>query len=108
LPSGSSWSSLWKNYIICGCCRAIRRSDATCTICGDAPPKSEPMIVRLSDGTEHKVWPAAMGAEGRYEDWVYLEMLEREWKRPLTDEDRFLNIGEANRPAARAVIVIIF
>jgi hypothetical protein len=49
-----------------------------------------------------------MGAEGRYEDWVYLQMLEREWKRPISDSDRFLDIAEASRPAARAVIALIF
>jgi hypothetical protein len=26
-----------------------------------------------------------MGAEGRYEDWVYLQMIEHEWKRPVSD-----------------------
>lgn len=49
-----------------------------------------------------------MGAEGRYEDWVYLIMLEREWMRPLTEADHFLTISESHRPAARAVIVLVF
>ena len=26
--------------------------------------------------------PTFMGAEGRYEDYVYLQMLQREWERP--------------------------
>jgi hypothetical protein len=49
-----------------------------------------------------------MGAEARYEDWVYLAMLEREWKRPLVDADRFSEIPEPSRPAARAALVLIF
>jgi len=49
-----------------------------------------------------------MGAEGRYEDWVYLKMLEREWKRPLTDADQFSAIPSSKRPAARGVIVLLF
>jgi hypothetical protein len=49
-----------------------------------------------------------MGAEERYEDWVYLRMLEREWKRPLVDADRYLEIPEPSRPAPRAALVVIF
>jgi hypothetical protein len=49
-----------------------------------------------------------MGAEGRYEDYVYLEMLEREWMRPVTDADRFLTIAERSRPSARAIVVLVF
>ena len=49
-----------------------------------------------------------MGAEGRYEDWVYLMMLEREWLRPVTDADRFHSIPEQNRPSARAIVVLVF
>src|ERR1700719_2868911 len=108
LPSGASWASLWSNYIICEHCTGIRRSDANCTVCGGPIPKFEPVTIRSPNGKEYKVPQAAMGAEGRYEDWVYLAMLEREWKRPLSDGDRFLNIAEANRPSARAAIAIIF
>jgi hypothetical protein len=67
-----------------------------------------PVIMRGADGKEHEIMHAFMGAEGRYEDWVYLIMLEREWKRPLADADRFLDIAASSRPAARSVIAIIF
>jgi len=49
-----------------------------------------------------------MGAEGRYEDWVYLKMLEREWKRPVLESDRFMDIAESNRPSPQAAIVLLF
>ncbi len=49
-----------------------------------------------------------MGAEARYEDWVYLRMIEREWKRPLTDIDSLSDIPESKRPTARAALVLIF
>jgi len=64
--------------------------------------------MRMSDGSEHQIMPAFMGGEGRYEDWVYLIMLEREWLRPLTDADRFLNVAESSRPSARAIVVLVF
>jgi hypothetical protein len=51
---------------------------------------------------------ALMGAEGRYEDWVYLMMLEREWKRPLTEEDQYTKVFEGSRPSARASVVLTF
>ncbi len=51
---------------------------------------------------------AFAGAEGRYEDWVFLYMLEQEWKRTLTEGDLLLNVSEADRPSPRAVIAIIF
>jgi hypothetical protein len=64
--------------------------------------------VRLEDGAEHQVFDAFMGAEERYEDWVYLRMLEREWKRPLVDADDLSEVPESSRPAARAALVLVF
>ena len=61
-----------------------------------------------SDGIEHRLPAASMGGEGRYEDWVYLQMLEREWLRPLSDADRFLSISEHSRPSPRAIVILVF
>lgn len=108
LPPSDSWTSLWKGYIRCEKCSGIRKIEGACPACNESLPNSEPVEVRLDDGRVLRVPQAFAGAEGRYEDWVYLTMLEREWKRPLTDADRFLDIGEGNRPASRAVIVIVF
>ena len=108
LPEGKSWAALWTGYVRCGTCSGIRKLDNPCPSCQDPTPCSEPSRVRLADGRELQVPPAFMGAEGRYEDWVYLSMLETEWTRPLTDSDRFLNISEDKRPAARSVIVLVF
>jgi hypothetical protein len=49
-----------------------------------------------------------MGAEGRYEDWVYLGMMEREWKRPVADDDRFSVFSRESAPSPRASIVLLF
>jgi hypothetical protein len=49
-----------------------------------------------------------MGAEGRYEDWVYLGMMEREWKRPVADDDRFSGFSRESAPSPRASIVLLF
>lgn len=46
-----------------------------------------------------------MGGEGRYEDYIYLQMLEREWARPVV---KFRGLSSAEAPSARAVFVIVF
>jgi len=62
----------------------------------------------MVDGREVDVARAYAGAEGRYEDYVLLQMLEREWKRPLTEADLPHGPGRTDGPAARAVIVVMF
>lgn len=108
LPEGSSWASLWSGYVLCGGCSGIRKVTKSCPACGAPVPAVRQHVVRLADGCEHIVSDVFMGAEARYEDWVYLRMLEREWKRPLTDADRFLDVSESARPSARAPLVLIF
>jgi hypothetical protein len=59
-------------------------------------------------GDHDVVAQAFAGAEGRYEDWVYLQLLEREWKRPLLQTDQLASIAKSARPSARAAIATIF
>ena len=111
LPTDKSWNSLWSGYVACSC-RGIRRLDAHCSACGE-PPHSAKQSTYFeftdANGVKHSIASATyMGVEGRYEDWVYLQMLEREWLRPITDEDRFLKISERSRPSARAIVVLVF
>lgn len=112
LPAGSTWSSLWYGYTLCGNCSAIRRMAGKCPACSDTPtPEShEPlMIVRLADGREVKVAKSIVpGAEGRYEDWIYLQMLQREWERPAPEFERFAGFAHEERPSARAALVLLF
>jgi hypothetical protein len=65
-------------------------------------------LVHDEKGKEFLVHPAVTGAEGRYEDWVYLQMIEREWKRPVLQEDRFPGSSPDAGPSPRASIVILF
>jgi hypothetical protein len=61
------------------------------------------------DANGRKVLQAVfMGAEGRYEDWVYLQLMEHEWKRPASPTDVFAGIPPERQPSARASIVILF
>jgi hypothetical protein len=107
LPKDKSWSALWHGYIMCGRCQGIRLLEGECSACGDAMPSSEPQLVQV-DGQDKVLSAAFMGAEGRYEDWIYLNMIEREWKRPLLDADRFPPFSSNDSPSPRASIVLLF
>jgi len=108
LAPDASWSSLWNGYIICGRCGGIRRYEGPCPGCGGDPLKCEELVVVLEDGTEERVLLAQMGAEGRYEDYVYLRLIEREWKRPLLATDSIQGLGPGEPPSPRAAIVLLF
>ena len=107
LPVGQSWASLWSGYFRC-VCGGIRTEQGKCPSCGTSLPDRKWTLVQDPDGREYRVPPVFQGAEGRYEDWVYLEMLEREWHRPVTDLDRFYSISEPYRPSPRAIVVLVF
>jgi len=108
LPYKESWSSLWRGYMLCGKCRGIRGEGPSCPVCGTGHSGFETQVARSPDGRNVTVTTTAMGAEGRYEDWVYLSMMEREWKRPLLEADpaagTFMNSGMS----PRATIVVLF
>ena len=85
LPPDTSWTSLWSGYIRCGDCSGIRTFKNRCPACGANLPEAVEQIITLDDGREYSVPTAYMGAETRYEDYVYLQLLEREWKRMMRD-----------------------
>jgi hypothetical protein len=108
LAPTASWTSLWSGYVLC-LCGGIQQLRAPCPAC-DAPAVTfERQRIRdLDDGTEREVAVAFMGAEGRYEDYIYLAMLEREWKRPNVDHDWLDRDGAQARPSSRAAVVLLF
>jgi hypothetical protein len=108
LPGEKSWHRLWSDYTICDHCRGIRTFEGSCAICGDLPFTMEPQVVRDEHAREFRIPTASMGAEGCYEDWVYLGAMEREWKRPLETEDRSTGAVSDTEPSPKAVIVILF
>lgn len=108
LLPGTSWTVLWRSLIICTECGGIRHVDKQCSACGDPGPcRPASVTVRTENGTERQLSSAFMGAEGRIEDYTYLKMLEREWKRPILESDiqRDDFYGLAS---PRAAIVLLF
>ena len=105
LRTGKSWASLWSGYIRC-ICGGIRSQTGQCPVCGNALQDPDWVMVSDTKGNQYRVPNAYCGAEGRYEDWVYLQMLEREWLRPHIG--LYDGVPDEHRPSARAIIVLTF
>lgn len=101
LPSGRPWSSLWYGLVLCGC-GAIRAPEL-CRVCFKSI-SAEPTVVEIGPGQFEQICPAMRGAEGRYEDYLYLELIEREWRRPIDASDAGLHVSIAER----ASVVMLF
>jgi len=109
LTTEQSWTSLWNGYIICSSCSGIRKVEGKCPACKTEILNQPPLKLKNRDGEEFEVpMNAFMGAEGRYEDYVYLNMLEYEWKRPTSQFDHFSFLSQDKRPSAKAIIVLVF
>lgn len=107
MPNGS-WAKLWSGYVACvGSCLGIRKIDEHCPACGAEPFDLSPQTL-VVDGHEMKIHAAFAGAEGRYEDYIYLQMLQREWERPSAEFELFAHFTDADRPSAQAALVLLF
>jgi hypothetical protein len=105
---GKSWTCLWSGYVVCGGdCPGIRKIDASCPACGADPFDLSPEIININ-GDKMVIHSAFAGAEGRYEDYIYLQMLQREWERPVAEFDRFSPLADSEGPSARAALVLLF
>jgi hypothetical protein len=106
--AGKSWTSIWSGYVVCSAdCPGIRKIDLPCPTC-DAGPLDLSCETIVLDGHELVIRPTFMGAEGRYEDYVYLQMLQREWERPAAEFEGLSHFPGADRPSARAALVLLF
>ena len=106
LPPDSSWTSLWSGYIRCGSCSGIRTFDP-CPACGADLPREE-HTHRLDDGREIPIRPAYAGAETRYEDYIYLQLMEREWDRMSHDSSPQDRLQHTEQISTGASVVLLF
>jgi hypothetical protein len=80
LGPGDTWASLWHGYVLCGgLYSGIRKIEASCPACGAGPMDTSPTTHTIN-GQQMIFAATFMGAEGHYEDYVYLQMLQREWQ----------------------------
>ncbi|WP_284273978.1 hypothetical protein [Bradyrhizobium iriomotense] len=106
--AGNAWTGLWSGYVVCsGSCPGIRKIDAPCSACNAEPYDLSPERLTL-DGREFVINPVFMGAEGRFEDYIYLQMLQREWQRPAAEFQGLSHFPDAERPSARAALLLLF
>ena len=103
---GHSWLSLWSEYVRCNC-DAIARITELCPVCCKDPAAIEAQILEDEEGNEYFIEPVFAGAEGRYEDYVLIQIMQNEWFKP-TDTDLYASIPKKHRPAKRTIIVLVF
>ena len=108
LPTGTSWTSLWSGFIRCGECSGIRSFDEPCPACGAILRQDVGRTIRVDNGQEVDVAVAHMGAEARYEDYIYLQRMEREWKRMVDDSASMDRMPHTTGISAGASIVLLF
>jgi hypothetical protein len=65
-----------------------------------------PLEIKDADGRQFVIAPAALGAEGRFEDWLYLDLIQREWFRPATPDSS--GMLKATPVSERAGVVVLF
>jgi hypothetical protein len=103
IPPNKGWSTLWHHLALCSC-GAIKTS-STCSVCHTKP---DYRAFEYVDEAGQKVYmpPAEFGAEGRYEDWLYLDIIQREWLRPSsTNAEGMLKHHQISE---RASVVLLF
>ena len=107
LPPERSWTSLWSEYIRCDSCSGIRTLNDPCQACGADLPKKA-YTVRLDDGRIVSMPLAYAGAETRYEDYVYLQLMEREWERMARDSVPQERLRHTEQISTGASLVLLF
>lgn len=93
----------------CGECRAIIDLSAPCPVCGKDYSVPEPETLKYFE--EHQEWPPNHRAFAGADDWtsyVLLNLMQREWERPLFPEDFFVAEEPNKQLSQRLVIVILF
>lgn len=108
LPAEASWTRLWSEYVLCGSCPGIRTLNELCPACGAELALDDREFVRLDDGREIPIMRAFAGAETRYEDYVYIQLLEREWERMQRDVRNGSNLAHVRNVSTGASIVLLF
>lgn len=105
LPTHYSWSSLWYGFYRCGC-GGLRSDQPACPVCGRTTP-CDPSYG--TGGPQDLPTYVVPGAEGRYEDYVYLDLMEREWRRPGLDASASPRPSVSGKAMADKVgIVLLF
>ncbi len=100
------WWSKWRNRIRCGACRALMLLSAPCPVCGQDYRNLKP-TEHVVGGRTITIPPAFAGALD-WSPYVMLQLMQREWLRPLTEENKPLAMPLSSKPSARVLVLLIF
>lgn len=99
------WWGPWRNVIRCGSCRALMNPDNACPVCGTDYRISEPLQIAIDGDVAiyQRVFQGALD----WSPYSMLQIMHRDWLRPLPDADDCLLPSE-KAPSARVLVVLVF
>ncbi len=100
------WWGSWSGRIRCGKCIALMDINAPCLVCG-SDYRNLPPTEHMLNGKVITLPPAFAGVLD-WSPYVFLQLMHREWNRPLEDDDGFSGLPNESRPARRLLLVLIF
>jgi hypothetical protein len=100
------WWGKWRDRIRCGTCRALMDFKAPCPVCGCDYSNLSP-TEHLIDGKLIIVPSTFMGALD-WSSYVMLQLMEREWLRPVPTEGKWSALPKGNTPSSRVLLVLVF
>lgn len=104
LKPGDSWMGVWYAVSYCDKCHALMGS-GPCPVCGQRIDSSPQRVV--VNGVERTMPQATQGAIA-WSTYVLLQLMQREWERPLMERDFFGSMPAEKRPSQRLAIVVLF
>ena len=100
------WWGNWRDRIRCGSCRALMLLSAPCPVCKQDYTDLKPAEYVVS-GRVITVPPAFAGALD-WSPYVMLQLMQREWLRPLAKDGKLSALPQSNSPSSRVLLVLIF
>jgi len=102
IKPGDNWMGIWKLKFHCGNCMAII-DENPCAVCGYL---HLPHIIPGIPEDQQIPQITYMGAVSEH-TYVTLQMMQREWERPLLDQDDITDLS-SNKIPQRILIVLLF
>jgi hypothetical protein len=100
------WWGKWRDRIRCGTCQGLMDLKASCTVCGCDYRNLSP-TEHLIDGKLVTFPPVFAGALD-WSPYVMLQLMEREWLRPLPMNGTLSVVPRSNSPSSRVLLVLVF
>lgn len=100
------WWGKWRDRIRCGTCLGLMDIKAPCPICG-CDYRSLPPTEHVVNGKVIAI-PLAFAGALDWAPYVMLQLMYREWSRPLEEESCLAALPQRNRPSRRLLLVLTF